>query len=74
MRPAGLLDEVLDHLFRHLKVADHAIRQRPIGADIVRRPAHQHLGFSANRADIDSIGCINGHDRRFVDNNSCPGT
>src|SRR4051812_34168239 len=55
MRPAvlvHLLDEVPEHLLRHVEVGNHAVLERPDGADRPRRAAEHALGLDAHGVDL----------------------
>lgn len=65
------LDEMLDHLFRDIKIGDHAIFQRANDLNIVRRLAHHQLGISAHGPHLGHavIGFQRDH-RRFIEYDS----
>ena len=62
-----LVDEVLQHLFRHLEIGDHAVFQRPDSGDIARRPAQHALGVGTYGGDrlLTVVGTDRNH-RRLV--------
>ncbi len=43
---------MLDHLFGHLEIGDHAVPERPNGLDIARSAAEHQLGFFADGQNL----------------------
>ena len=66
MRPAvlvHLLDEVPQHLLGDVEVGDHAVLQRPDGADRPRRAAEHALGLDPDGVDLTGAGVDRDHAR-----------
>src|ERR687890_160658 len=66
VRPAvlvHLLDEVAEHLLRHVEVGDDAVLQRADGLDRARRAAEHPLGLDAHGMDLAGAR-VDGDDRR----------
>ena len=60
-----LLDEILDHLFRHVRIRDDAVPQGADGDDIPGRFPEHAFGFGSDGDD--ALGAaFDGDDRRFV--------
>ena len=64
-----LLDKVIQHLFRHLKVGDDTIFQGANGNDVTGRAPQHLLGIAPHGFDI-PIDLIDGDDGRLIDYNS----
>ena len=62
-----LADEVLDHLFGHVEIGDHAVAQRADGLDAVGRLAHHHLGIVTHGLDaLHAVDRLERNHARFV--------
>jgi hypothetical protein len=59
-----LLDEVAEHLLRHLEVGDDAVLERPDGGDRARRAAEHPLGLDAHGVDL-ARALVHRHDGRL---------
>src|SRR4051794_7072305 len=67
VRPAvlvHLLDEVAEHLLRHLEVGDHPVLERPDGGDRARRAAEHPLRLDPDGVDL-AAALVHGDDRRL---------
>ena len=64
-----LLDEVIEHLLRNLKVSNHSILHWLNSNDIARGPA-QHLFCLATNSLRLTGHLVDRNDRRFIDNNA----
>ena len=67
MRPAilmHLLDEVPEHLLRHLEVGDHAVLERADGLDVAGRAAQHALGLDADGVHL-ARALVDRDDRRL---------
>src|SRR2546428_389112 len=62
----GLVDEIVEHLFRHLEVRDHAVLQGPDGHDVAGSAPEHVLGFAAHRFDF-ARQLVDGDNRGLVD-------
>ena len=64
VRPAvlvDLLDEVAQHLLRHVEVGDDAVLQRPDGLNGARRAPEHPLGLDAHGVDLAGAGVDRHH-------------
>ena len=65
----GLSDEVLEHLFSQVKMGNNPISHRFDGNDVHRRAAQHLLGLMSDRFHL-TVGSVNSHNGRFIDNDS----
>ena len=61
----GLADEVREHLLRRVEVGDHAVLDRPDGAEMARAAAQHLAGSGADRFDHAADG-VEGDERGLV--------
>ncbi len=65
------LDEVLQHLFRHLKICNHAVFERSDGGNVARRSTqHPFRIYADRRYRFLIIVLPNGNDRGFIQDNA----
>ena len=61
------IDKVLEHLFGHLEVGDHAILERTNGSNITWSSTQHALGVGTNCGHCFlTIMSSNGHNRGFI--------
>ena len=65
----GLLDEVIQHLFRHFEVGDHAVLQGADGHDVSGRAAQHLFGVAAHGFHI-AIHLVDGDNGRLIDHDA----
>jgi hypothetical protein len=66
--PAGLVDEVAEHLLGAVEVGDDAVAKGPDDLDRARRPPEHRLGVVADR--LHGPVHVHRHDRRLVEDHA----
>ena len=65
---------MLDHHLGHFEIGNHAVGQRPVGANIIRVLPDQDLGVASDRTDaLHAVRDLNGDDGRLIDDDAFPG-
>ena len=69
-----LADEMLDHLFRHFEIGDHAVAHRADRLDVAGGAPQHHLGVVADGADrlLAAAGGHGGDHGGFVEDDASP--